>query len=157
MSDKSVLRWYNDSDVVRDQLDRRLAVEGIGYVDYGTGRSLDSGDSDRPTAAGQAFNALETISAYGGKGAVRAGDDNLITVGRWEPNCLSLYTTSEGRTLKCARMDHYVVIDPADEMYQQVDGLFNDGNLTLRHSVDPSPIEDTLKMLKKEGRLRTPA
>lgn len=156
MSNKNILRWYNDSDAVRSPLDRRWAAEGIGYVDYSTDRSFESKDSDRPKAAGQAFNALEAISNEGGIGALRAGGSEFITVGRYKTNCLGLFTPDNAPTLKCAQMDTYGIIDPTDSVYNRLDALFEDGSITVRHSVDPSLIEDALHLLDDQYRLRTP-
>lgn len=159
MSNRHVIRWYNDSDVVPGLLDTRLTTDGIGYVDYGTGKSFKSSDvtePDRTSAAGQAFNALEAISERGGIGTMRPGGGDLITVGEWQPNCLGFHTVPDGPTLKTAQMSVYGVVEPSDDVHDTLDALFDNGSLTIRHSVDPSPIESAMEVLEEEGRLRTP-
>ncbi|WP_226006047.1 hypothetical protein [Natrinema salinisoli] len=160
-SDQEVIRCYNKPAISED-LQARLTAEGLFVADYNNGRSLESSavpDDNRRSAAGLAFNRIETITQEGGIGLIRTpnDDDKIITVGEWKPNCAT-FKEIDGTQLKGIQMARYGLIVPSDELYNKLDGAFDTGGKTVIDVDDyQDTIEKAINTLEREGRLRKPA
>lgn len=155
-----VLACYNKPRL-SPNLQTRYAADGLLVVDYGTGWSMRSEDVDDPderSAAGNAFNRLRELSQYGGIGAIRSpnDDDELITVGRWYPNCVT-FREEGGIELKGVQMGEYGIFAPDDPLYKELDVIFNQGgSAVLPVPKHKATLENAFSQLEVEGRLRRP-
>ena len=156
-----IIRCYNKPGIPAD-LQARLTAEGLFVADFNSGWSLESSDVDnrdhRP-AAGRTFNRIKTISAQGGLGLIRTpnDEDNIITVGEWEPNCAT-FRDENGVELKGIQMARYGLFVPDDDLFDDLDKVFQKSGATVDDVPDhEATIIDALKVLEHEGRLRSPA
>ncbi len=124
--ERPAIRCYN-MPAIPSAVQARLTAEGMFVADYRSGWSLSSAQVEsknhRP-AAGNAFNRIIEISQVGGIGLIRTrnDDDQIMTVGEWQPNCVTLREINDTK-LKGIQMARYGLITPEDEWYSELDAL----------------------------------
>jgi hypothetical protein len=131
-------------------------------ADYGSGWSFSSAqvaDTDHRPAAGNAFNRLIEISTRGGLGTIKTqnDEDDIIAVGKWFPNCVTLREV-EGTRLKGAQMGQYGLLTPGDARYEDIEAVYSGGSSTVDVISDERElIVATIDELASQGQLRSPA
>ncbi|RLM83661.1 hypothetical protein D3D02_17170 [Halobellus sp. Atlit-38R] len=161
LPDPPVIRCYNKPGIP-PAVQARLTAEGLFVADYDSGKSLDSAqvpDKNRRGAAGSAFNRIIEISHVGGLGVIRTpnDEDEIITVGEWEPNCATLRPI-DGKLLKGVQMAHYGLLTPGDDHFEQLDALYSGGSSTVDMATDnEATIRGAIEYLDIQGRLRSPS
>ncbi|ANW09669.1 hypothetical protein [Haloarcula hispanica] len=157
--DVIAIRCYNKPGITTT-LQARYTAEGLFIADFDSGWSLSSEQvpsEDHRPAAGRAFNRIMEISRNGGLGVIRTpnDDDEIITVGRWEPNCAT-FRKANGKELKGIQMSEFGLFVPDDDLYSDLDSEYHNGNATVGKA-DVDLIKTALDVLEREGRLRKPS
>ncbi|WP_156105580.1 hypothetical protein [Halobellus rufus] len=161
LPDPPVIRCYNKPGIPT-AIQARLTAEGLFVADYDSGKSLDSAqvpDENRRGAAGSAFNRIIEISHVGGLGVIRTpnDDDDIITVGEWEPNCATIRSIG-GKVLKGVQMARYGLLTPEEDHFEQLDALYSGGSSTVDMATDSeATIREAIEYLETQGRLRSPS
>ncbi|MDT3433244.1 hypothetical protein [Haloarcula sp. 1CSR25-25] len=161
LADKPIIRCYN-KPAVPSSVQARLTAEGLFVADYGSGWSLSSAqvpDKNHRPAAGNAFNRIIDISHVGGLGLIRTpnDDDEIITVGEWEPNCAT-FREIDGVKLKGVQMARYGIITPEDPEFSSLDSIYDSGSSTVDMAKQSEEeIYETIENLDCQGRLRSPS
>ena len=160
LPDQPVIRCYNKPGIPAST-QARLTAEGLFVADYGSEWSLSSAqvsDKDRRPAAGNAFNRIIDLSHVGGFGTIRTpnDDDEIITIGEWEPNCAT-FREVDGVKLKGAQMARYGIITPEDSRYSDIDEIYSGSGATVDMAKQSEQLlKKTIEELEHQGRLRAP-
>lgn len=159
---KPVIRCYNKPGIPED-LQARFTAEGLFVADFDTGWSLESEDvpsKKHRSAGGRTFNRIIDISRQGGIGLIRTpnDDDNIITVGEWEPNCAT-FREVDGTKLKGNQMSRFGLFVPRDgQIYSKLEEAYKKGGQTVDDVPDQEEIlKEAIAVLEREGPLRKPA
>jgi hypothetical protein len=152
------------NNAVPDASQRQYIARGTWVVDFNTGYSFESSDapSSSRTEAGEVFNRIEEASQAGGIGTLRSDESQLIAIGRFGTDGISLLNQlgDDNKRKKGLQFSEYTVLGTGDPEYEEAREIGDTlgGTVVSLKSRDgkKESLETLLQRLEEAGYLRKP-